>query len=84
MSGHQLCVKLLAFRMCPGSVKNKQGLLASKIALIMKKEQETKADKKQFQLCSKWAKKAAKLEAAQKVGLQFLLSAHIRNLNPRT
>ncbi|XP_063710850.1 ankyrin repeat and EF-hand domain-containing protein 1-like isoform X2 [Symsagittifera roscoffensis] len=67
MSGHQLCVKLLAFRMCPGSVKNKQGLLASKIALIMKKEQETKADKKQFQLCSKWAKKAAKLEAAQKI-----------------
>lgn len=72
MGGHAMCVKFLAYRMCAGSVKNKQGMLASKVALLLKKEQSSKAIKKEFTKCSKFAKKASKLENSHKINISEL------------
>ncbi|XP_075254402.1 ankyrin repeat and EF-hand domain-containing protein 1-like isoform X3 [Convolutriloba macropyga] len=67
MSGQALCVKLLTYRLCMGSIKNRQGHLPNKIALLMKKEQQTKSAKKTFQQAAKFAKKATRLENNHKL-----------------
>ena len=74
MSGQALCVKLLTYRLCMGSIKNRQGHLPNKIALLMKKEQQTKSAKKTFQQAAKFAKKATRLENNHKVGPAFYSS----------